>query len=362
MISLTLYYVLMAICGLGSVVAVFLAIVERDMLKAVLFSAIQSTLYAFLYYLLMAPDIVLTYIPVSVGLYPAVILFLIKKTERFEDVEMKKGVLWATGLLSLVFVIATAAVIAGKGIGPVPPPDVRFLAGWYLATTFNPRVHLISAMAPEGVTSIVWDYRGLDTVFETAVLFLAIIASVALMRGVEHKGVYDELKHGMTLIGKTITKIVVPLIIGVGISIALHGHLTPGGGFQGGSALAVAPLLVLVVFSKYFFDKVKFTKTKALAIRSSGLLGVGLTAFAVLIAAIFLHKPAYILQNQPRVGAPLGFPWKGIDGVLLGGSLLSFNACEAMAVCAGFVILFLLLSIPERYVRSVVVGGEEHEH
>ncbi len=360
--NLLLYYVLMALCSLGSVIAVVFAIIERDLLKAVLFSAIQSTLYAFLYYLLMAPDIVLTYIPVSVGLYPAVILFLIKKTERFENVETKRSVLLSSLVLTITFVIVSAAVIAGRGIGPIPTPDVRFLAAWYLGTTFNPSIQLVSAMAPEGVTSIVWDYRGLDTVFETAVLFLAIIASVALMRGIEHKGVYDELKHGMSLIGKTVTKIVVPLIIGVGISIALHGHLTPGGGFQGGSALAVAPLLVLVIFSKYFFDKVGFTKGKALAIRSSGLLGVGLTSFAIVIAALFARSGAYILQNQPRVGAPIGFPWKGIDGVLLGGSLLSFNACEAMAVCAGFVILFLLLAIPEEYVRKVLAQGGEHEH
>ncbi len=361
MISLTLYYVLMALCGLGSVVAVFLAIIERDLLKAVLFSAIQSTLYAFLYYLLMAPDIVLTYIPVSVGLYPAVILFLIKKTERFEDIEVKKSVRLAAGIASLAFVVGSAAVIAGRGIGSVPPPDVRILAAWYLATTFNPPIRLISAMAPEGVTSIVWDYRGLDTVFETAVLFLAIIASVALMRGIEHKGIYDELKHGMSLIGKTITKIIIPLIIGVGVSIALHGHLTPGGGFQGGSTLAVAPLLTLVVFSKYFFDKIGLTKDKALAIRSSGLLGIGLTSFAILIVAMILGEHAYILQNQPRVGSPLGFPWRGVDGILLGGSLLLFNAFEAMAVCAGFIILFLLLAIPEPHVRRVVLGGEEHE-
>ncbi len=77
---------ILALCALISVVATYLAIVERDLLKAVLFSAIQSTAYAFMYFLLMAPDIVLTYIPVAVGLYPAVIVFLIKKTERYEEV------------------------------------------------------------------------------------------------------------------------------------------------------------------------------------------------------------------------------------------------------------------------------------
>lgn len=78
------YYILMALASLLSIPAIYLAVVERDLVKAVIFSAIQSTLYAFLYYLLMAPDIFLTYIPVGVGLYTALILILIKKTERYE--------------------------------------------------------------------------------------------------------------------------------------------------------------------------------------------------------------------------------------------------------------------------------------
>jgi len=80
----TLVFGILALLGLLSMIATYLAITERDLVKAVVFSAIQSTAYAFMYYLLMAPDIVLVYVPVAVGLYPAVVLFLIKKTERYE--------------------------------------------------------------------------------------------------------------------------------------------------------------------------------------------------------------------------------------------------------------------------------------
>jgi len=75
-----------ALCSLASVVAVYFAVLEKNLVKAVIYSAIQSTLYAILYYIFMAPDIVLVYVPVAVGLYPAVILFLISKTEREERV------------------------------------------------------------------------------------------------------------------------------------------------------------------------------------------------------------------------------------------------------------------------------------
>ena len=78
-------YLVLAISALASTVAVYLAIIEKDLIKAVLYSAIQSTFYALIFYLLMVPDIVLVYIPVSVGLLPAIIIVTIKKTERYED-------------------------------------------------------------------------------------------------------------------------------------------------------------------------------------------------------------------------------------------------------------------------------------
>jgi len=78
------YYLLMAITSLVSIIMVYLAVIERDLVKAAIYSAMQSTMYAVLFYLLMAPDLFLTYVPVSVGIYTALILILIKKTERYE--------------------------------------------------------------------------------------------------------------------------------------------------------------------------------------------------------------------------------------------------------------------------------------
>ena len=75
---------LLALFAITSVIAAYLAVRERDLVRAVVYSAIQSAMYALIYYVLMAPDIVLVYIPVSVGLIPAVLLFVIKKTERYE--------------------------------------------------------------------------------------------------------------------------------------------------------------------------------------------------------------------------------------------------------------------------------------
>jgi energy-converting hydrogenase B subunit D len=61
------------------------------LLKAVVYSAIQSTFYALLYFLLMAPDIVLVYLPVAVGFIPGVLIILISKTEREERENAEVG-------------------------------------------------------------------------------------------------------------------------------------------------------------------------------------------------------------------------------------------------------------------------------
>ncbi|MEM2229213.1 MAG: hydrogenase subunit MbhD domain-containing protein, partial [Ignisphaera sp.] len=59
-------FIIIGLISMISVLFVALAIVSKDLLKAIMFSAVQSTLYAFLLFLLMAPDIVLVYIAISV--------------------------------------------------------------------------------------------------------------------------------------------------------------------------------------------------------------------------------------------------------------------------------------------------------
>ena len=65
----------------------YLAIKSKDLVKASVFSAGQSAAFALAFFLLMAPDIVLAYVAVAVGIYTAVLLYVISKTERYEEGE-----------------------------------------------------------------------------------------------------------------------------------------------------------------------------------------------------------------------------------------------------------------------------------
>ncbi|MEM4427270.1 MAG: MnhB domain-containing protein, partial [Zestosphaera sp.] len=139
---------------------------------------------------------------------------------------------------------------------------------------------------------------------------------------------------------------------------ALHGHLTPGGGFQGGSAAAVAPLLILVIFSVYFLLSKGVSEKPMLVLRTVGLLGIYFTALAAVFIGLFTGLNAYVFQNQPKFNAPVGLPAQ-ISGALISGSLFFFNIFEYLAVAGGFTLVFILLSVPEEIVKSFV-SGETH--
>ena len=60
---------------------------------------------------------------------------------------------------------------------------------------------------------------------------------------------------GMTVIVKTITRVILWMILLYGIYIILHGHLTPGGGFGGGVIIALAFLTMMLAYGREYTAK-----------------------------------------------------------------------------------------------------------
>jgi len=81
-----LHLTILAITALIGLIFSYLAITEKDLLKAVAYSAVQAIAYAIIFYLLMAPDIVLAYVAIAVGIYSALLIFIVGKTKRYEVV------------------------------------------------------------------------------------------------------------------------------------------------------------------------------------------------------------------------------------------------------------------------------------
>jgi len=121
------------------------------------------------------------------------------------------------------------------------------------------------------VTSIVVDYRVLDTLGEILVLFAAA-GGVALLMQERNKKIEQEA----SVIVKTAVPVIMLFALVVGAYIVINGHLSPGGGFSGGAVIASAFILQFLAFRKNPRSTgFKITETLAgLAILAYGLIGL----------------------------------------------------------------------------------------
>ncbi len=137
------------------------------------------------------------------------------------------------------------------------------------------------------VTAIIVTYRGLDTIGEVTVLFLtAAIVGMLLSRG-NRKG--KSLQRELPQSGELLTTgsyLLVPLILLLGAYVFINGHLTPGGGFQGGAIVASAILLMLLT------DPLRHFSHQLIAIVESisGLLFVIIGVLGLFYAGGFLDN------------------------------------------------------------------------
>ena len=126
------------------------------------------------------------------------------------------------------------------------------------------------------VTSVVLGYRGIDTLGELAILFTAATAAGLVLghqRGIrvnrEPDG-GDILKSGADLF--------MPLLLVVGLYIILHGHLSPGGGFQGGVILAAAFFIPVLARPRATLNHTALAVVEGLA--GASFIAIGLVALS----------------------------------------------------------------------------------
>lgn len=145
------------------------------------------------------------------------------------------------------------------------------------------------------VTAVVVSYRGLDTLGEVAVLFVATAGIVLLLGSAKIEEPFDHESHDLTEpepdlgaerregspLLKTGAALLFPIILLFGIYIFINGHLTPGGGFQGGVVIASAVVLLLMATSEMQMKHGLLNLLEALsgaAYAAIGLLGLWLAA------------------------------------------------------------------------------------
>ncbi|MBN2282703.1 MAG: Na(+)/H(+) antiporter subunit B [Deltaproteobacteria bacterium] len=110
------------------------------------------------------------------------------------------------------------------------------------------------------------------------------------------------------IIIKTIARILVPFIQLYALYVIMHGHYSPGGGFQGGVILG-ASMVLLYITHGYSEVRSVLTENMAILFSSIGVLiysGVGLLCLILLGNYLDYSKLSTILHVDPAHARSLG--------------------------------------------------------
>jgi len=189
--------------------------------------------------------------------------------------------------IALALLAALGGLFAALLIGYEPDPALNATARYYAERT-APDIG-----AANIVTAIVVTYRGLDTLGEVTVLFLSA-AIVGLV--LAHRRRPEGPRRAGPPVGELLTtgaRLLAPLILLLGVYVFVNGHLTPGGGFQGGAIIASATLLLLLSDPLRRFSHRLIGVVESLA----GTLFVALGLLGLLLAGGFLDNRFLPLGN-----------------------------------------------------------------
>jgi len=156
----------------------------------------------------------------------------------------------------------------------------------------------------------------------------------------------------LSVVVRTVCDLFAWFMVVFGVYVIVHGHLTPGGGFQGGAVVATFVTLILVAYGG---EKVlSWINTHMLdALETSGLL-IFLGAGFLGISSAFFYN---ILANS---GGFLGssVPAGANSGVLnSSGTIALMNVAVGMEVVGGISLIIIFMFIGIRIFEEV--GKEE---
>jgi multicomponent Na+:H+ antiporter subunit B len=217
-------------------------------------------------------------------------------------------------LVGLTIVAAAVPMLAGVAQLPRPgnlqAPVHTHVAARYIAE--GPA----EAGAENLVTAVLLNYRGFDTFGEVMVIFTALAAVMAVM-AVAPAGTQGSRAPG-TPAGISISPVVAfiirltaPFIAAFGAFVIFKGHVTPGGGFQGGVILGALLMLLSI--------------------------------------AVASGKDRPLLPEQLarwlQAAGPIAFAAVGAFGLALTGALLGFPAAPELALVRELMMIALELGI-----------------
>jgi len=196
-------------------------------------------------------------------------------------------------------------------------PAGTFVSPGYIETALR------DTAVPNLVTAVLADYRGFDTMLETAVIFVAGMVCHFLLRTFEPSKTKTRLyRHLSTnivvkiasgsrlpkdstrferidgiwtphdLIIKSTCRLVIPFIQLFALYVIAHGHHSPGGGFQGGVILGASMILFAISHDLRSAIRRIGEKTSAVLSSTGVLIYCGTGILCLLMGTVFLDYGA----------------------------------------------------------------------
>ena len=162
------------------------------------------------------------------------------------------------------------------------------------------RRYVGSAESETGVENVIagmiLNYRGFDTFGESCVLFLAVCCVMLLLwptsdRIRDEQAEAPSARAGHDAILSCVCRLVLPCVLAFGVCILFNGHISPGGGFSGGSVLGAALILFAVAFGAETVQRF-FTRTVFNIVRITGLM-----IYAVMFA-VYIYQGANGIRSD----------------------------------------------------------------
>jgi multicomponent Na+:H+ antiporter subunit B len=225
-------------------------------------------------------------------------------------------------IIGLIIAVLTGALLIYATVdfpawGDPESPASLHVSPHYIEKTLE------ETAVPNMVTSVLADYRGYDTMYETTVIFSAGVACFLLLRVFRRKEPEERLyRHVLTgvtlrlqegklppsddferidaawtppdLIIKTMCRLLIPFIQLFALYVIAHGHHSPGGGFQGGVMLGAS--VILLAISQDLRTAVRRFREKvdALLCAAGVFIYAGTGALCLLLGLNFLDYSALV--------------------------------------------------------------------
>ena len=231
------------------VVLAFVSLWIRDLVSAVVAFGAYSFLMCLIWTGMGAVDVAFTEAAVGAGVSTVFFIAVIFNTTRrieFNPLDIPTKLF--AGILCIVFgYLLFLGVSDLPGWGDPNSPVNANVASYYVSEAYN------DTKVPNLVTAVLADYRSFDTMFETCVVFIAMLAIFMLLKKEEDPTEIDQPND--SLIVRVAARIMTPFIQLFGLYVVAHGHYSPGGGFQGGVILGASLILLAMANDMQFVKK-----------------------------------------------------------------------------------------------------------